>query len=103
MCNPFILKYELVDNYTIRTSNPPLIKTPNLVSSSGESDYYSFGVVLLELLRVLTREKPMLTCFGEHRSLGAHFLLDMEVGRVMSIFDPMVVKEISKGDLLAIA
>nr|XP_043631074.1 wall-associated receptor kinase-like 1 [Erigeron canadensis] len=66
-----------------------------------KSDVYSFGVVLLELL---TREKPIsLTRFGEHRNLATHFMFAMEEGREMSIFDPMLVNEDSKGELLAIA
>lgn len=66
-----------------------------------KSDVYSFGVVLLELL---TREKPIsFTRFGENRSLAAHFLLAMEEGREMSIFDAIVVKEGSRTELLAIA
>ncbi|KAL4560079.1 hypothetical protein LXL04_032227 [Taraxacum kok-saghyz] len=66
-----------------------------------KSDVYSFGVVLLELL---TREKPIsLTRFGENRSLATHFLLAMEEGRVMSIFDPVVVKEDSRNELLGVA
>ncbi|CAI9259991.1 unnamed protein product [Lactuca saligna] len=66
-----------------------------------KSDVYSFGVVLLELL---TREKPIsLTRFGENRSLALHFMLAMEEGRAMSIFDASVVKEGSRSVLLAIA
>ncbi|CAH1436749.1 unnamed protein product [Lactuca virosa] len=66
-----------------------------------KSDVYSFGVVLLELL---TSEKPIsLTRFGENRSLATHFLLAMEEGRVMSIFDAMIVKEGSRTELLAVA
>ncbi|CAI9259992.1 unnamed protein product [Lactuca saligna] len=66
-----------------------------------KSDVYSFGVVLLELL---TREKPIsLTRFGENRSLALHFMLAMEEGRAMSIFDASVVKEGSRYELLAIA
>ncbi|KAL4578546.1 hypothetical protein LXL04_014670 [Taraxacum kok-saghyz] len=66
-----------------------------------KSDVYSFGVVLLELL---TREKPIsLTRFGENRSLATHFVLAMEEGRVMSIFDANVVKEGARTELLAIA
>ncbi|KAL7613049.1 hypothetical protein Lser_V15G06663 [Lactuca serriola] len=66
-----------------------------------KSDVYSFGVVLLELL---TREKPIsLTRFGENRNLAKHFMLAMEEGRVMSIFDEMVVKEGSRIDLMAVA
>ncbi|CAI9271818.1 unnamed protein product [Lactuca saligna] len=66
-----------------------------------KSDVYSFGVVLLELL---TREKPIsFTRFGENRNLATHFMLAMEKGHVMSIFDAMVVKEGSRDELLAIA
>ncbi|CAH1436754.1 unnamed protein product [Lactuca virosa] len=66
-----------------------------------KSDVYSFGVVLLELL---TTEKPIsFTRFGENRNLATHFMLAMEKGHVMSIFDAMVVKEGSRDELLAIA
>ena len=66
-----------------------------------KSDVYSFGVVLLELL---TGERPIsLTRFGENRSLAAHFLLAMEEGHVMSIFDAMVIKEGTRDVLLAVA
>nr|XP_043631072.1 wall-associated receptor kinase-like 1 [Erigeron canadensis] len=66
-----------------------------------KSDVYSFGVVLLELL---TREKPIsLARFGEFRNLATHFIFAMEEGRVMSLFDPMVVNEGSSDELLAIA
>ncbi|CAI9271816.1 unnamed protein product [Lactuca saligna] len=66
-----------------------------------KSDVYSFGVVLLELL---TREKPIsLTRFGENRSLALHFMLAMEEGGAMSIFDASVVKEGSRSELLAVA
>ncbi|KAL7613047.1 hypothetical protein Lser_V15G06664 [Lactuca serriola] len=66
-----------------------------------KSDVYSFGVVLLELL---TREKPIsFTRFGENRNLATHFMLAMEKGHVMSVFDAMVVKEGSRDELLAIA
>ena len=56
-----------------------------------KSDVYSFGVVLVELL---TGEKPILsTGSGEHRSLAMHFLLAMEEGRVMSLFDSIMIHE----------
>ncbi|XP_076924607.1 wall-associated receptor kinase-like 2 [Bidens hawaiensis] len=66
-----------------------------------KSDVYSFGVVLVELL---TRERPIsLTRFGEHRSLATHFMLAMEEGRVMSIFDATVIKEGTRDELLIVA
>ncbi|KAF5769550.1 putative protein kinase RLK-Pelle-WAK family [Helianthus annuus] len=66
-----------------------------------KSDVYSFGVVLLELF---TREKPIsLTRFGEHRNLATYFIFSMDEGRAMSIFDPVVVNEDSKGLVLEIA
>ncbi|KAL8246529.1 hypothetical protein R6Q59_007745 [Mikania micrantha] len=66
-----------------------------------KSDVYSFGVVLLELL---TGERPIsLTRFGENRSLATHFMLAMEEGRVMSIFDGVVIKEGTRDELLILA
>ncbi|XP_076890857.1 wall-associated receptor kinase-like 9 [Bidens hawaiensis] len=66
-----------------------------------KSDVYSFGVVLVELL---TGERPIsLTRFGENRSLATHFMLAMEDGRVMSIFDATVIKEGTRNELLEIA
>ncbi|KAL8246534.1 hypothetical protein R6Q59_007750 [Mikania micrantha] len=66
-----------------------------------KSDVYSFGVVLLELL---TGERPIsLTRFGENRSLATHFMLAMEEGRVMSIFDEVVIKEGTRDELLILA
>ncbi|XP_076928783.1 wall-associated receptor kinase-like 1 [Bidens hawaiensis] len=66
-----------------------------------KSDVYSFGVVMVELL---TGEVPIsLTRFGENRSLVAHFMLAMEEGRVMSIFESLVIKEGSRGELLVLA
>ncbi|KAJ0659718.1 putative protein kinase RLK-Pelle-WAK family [Helianthus annuus] len=66
-----------------------------------KSDVYSFGVVLVELL---TGEKPIsINRFGEHRSLATHFLLAMEEGRVMSVFDAMVIKEATRDELLHVA
>ncbi|KAL8246599.1 hypothetical protein R6Q59_007815 [Mikania micrantha] len=66
-----------------------------------KSDVYSFGVVLVELL---TRERPIsLTRFGENRSLATHFMLAMEDGRVMSIFDAVVIKEGTRDKLLSLA
>ncbi|GJX16230.1 wall-associated receptor kinase-like protein 2 [Tanacetum coccineum] len=52
----------------------------------------------------LQGERPIsLTRFGENRSLAAHFMLAMEEGRVMSIFDTMVIKEGTRDELLAVA
>ncbi|KAD7478386.1 hypothetical protein E3N88_01522 [Mikania micrantha] len=66
-----------------------------------KSDVYSFGVVMVELL---TGEMPIsLTRFGENRSLVAHFMLAMDEGRVMSIFDAKVVKEGTRDELLNLA
>ncbi|XP_076883782.1 wall-associated receptor kinase-like 1 [Bidens hawaiensis] len=66
-----------------------------------KSDVYSFGVVMVELL---TGERPIsLTRFGENRSLVAHFILAMEEGRVMSIFESLVIKEGSRDELLVLA
>ncbi|KAD7478164.1 hypothetical protein E3N88_01300 [Mikania micrantha] len=49
-------------------------------------------------------EKPIsLTRFGENRSLATHFMLAMEEGRVMSIFDTMVIKEGTRDELLILA
>ncbi|KAL9999883.1 putative protein kinase RLK-Pelle-WAK family [Helianthus debilis subsp. tardiflorus] len=62
------------------------------------SDVYSSGVVLVELL---TGERPIsLTRFGENRSFDTHFMLAMEEGRVMSIFDSTVIKEATRNELL---
>ncbi|KAJ0485498.1 putative protein kinase RLK-Pelle-WAK family [Helianthus annuus] len=66
-----------------------------------KSDVYSFGVVLVELL---TGERPIpLTRLGENRSLAAHFMLDMKEGRVMSIFDAMMIKEGTMDELMIVA
>ncbi|KAJ0463692.1 putative protein kinase RLK-Pelle-WAK family [Helianthus annuus] len=66
-----------------------------------KSDVYSFGVVLVELL---TRERPIsLTRFGENKSLATHFMLAMEEGRAMSIFDATVIKEGTRDELLIVA
>ncbi|KAD7478400.1 hypothetical protein E3N88_01536 [Mikania micrantha] len=66
-----------------------------------KSDVYSFGVVMVELL---TGEIPIsLTRFGENRSLVAYFRLAMDEGRVMSIFDAMVIKEGTRDELLNLA
>ncbi|KAK1410831.1 hypothetical protein QVD17_37372 [Tagetes erecta] len=61
----------------------------------------SLGVILVELL---TGERPIsLTRFGENKSLATHFMLAMEEGRVMSIFDAVVVKEGARDELLIVA
>ncbi|MFS8008476.1 putative protein kinase RLK-Pelle-WAK family [Helianthus anomalus] len=66
-----------------------------------KSDVYSFGVVLVELL---TGERPIsLTRFGENITLIAHFTSAMEEGRVMSIFDALVIKESTVDELMIVA
>nr|XP_043635026.1 wall-associated receptor kinase-like 1 [Erigeron canadensis] len=66
-----------------------------------KSDVYSFGVVLVELL---TGERPISVIrFGGNRSLAMHFVLAMEEGLAMSIFDLMVIKEATKDELQAVA
>ncbi|KAD7478351.1 hypothetical protein E3N88_01487 [Mikania micrantha] len=51
-----------------------------------------------------TLERPIsLTRFGENRSLATHFMLAMEDGRVMSIFDAVVIKEGTRDKLLSLA
>ncbi|KAJ0468342.1 putative protein kinase RLK-Pelle-WAK family [Helianthus annuus] len=66
-----------------------------------KSDVYSFGVVLVELL---TGERPISQSrSGEHKSLATHFMLAMEEGRAMSIFDAMVIKEGSTDELMIVA
>ncbi|KAJ0832132.1 putative protein kinase RLK-Pelle-WAK family [Helianthus annuus] len=65
-----------------------------------KADVYSFGVVLVELL---TGEKPIsLARSDEHRSLATHFMLAMEEGSAMSIFDVVVINEGSRDELLVI-
>ncbi|KAJ0639059.1 putative protein kinase RLK-Pelle-WAK family [Helianthus annuus] len=66
-----------------------------------KSDVYSFGVVLVELL---TGERPISQSrCGEHKSLATYFMLAMEEGRAMSIFDAMVIKEGSTNELMIVA
>ncbi|KAK2995149.1 hypothetical protein RJ640_002402 [Escallonia rubra] len=66
-----------------------------------KSDVYSFGVVLVELL---TGEKPIsMTRTGEQRSLATHFLLSEEENRLFEIFDPRVLNEGTKVELMAVA
>ncbi|KAK2994956.1 hypothetical protein RJ640_027860 [Escallonia rubra] len=66
-----------------------------------KSDVYSFGVVLVELL---TGKKPIsMTRTGEQRSLATHFLLSEEENRLFEIFDPRVLKEGTKEELMAVA
>ncbi|KAJ0703380.1 putative protein kinase RLK-Pelle-WAK family [Helianthus annuus] len=67
----------------------------------GYIDPEYFGVVLIELL---TGERSIsLTRFDENRSLATHFMLAMEEGRVMSIFDAMVIKESTMDELMIVA
>ncbi|KAK1410816.1 hypothetical protein QVD17_37356 [Tagetes erecta] len=67
----------------------------------------SLGVIVgvsISMVELLTREKPVSrTNFGEHRSLVTYFMEFMEEGRVLSIFDAMIVKEGTKDELLALA
>ncbi|KAJ0832125.1 putative non-specific serine/threonine protein kinase [Helianthus annuus] len=50
------------------------------------------------------RERPIsLTRFGENRNLATHFMLAMEDGRAMSIFDATVIKEGTRNELLEVA
>ncbi|KAJ0464548.1 putative protein kinase RLK-Pelle-WAK family [Helianthus annuus] len=66
-----------------------------------KSDVYSFGVVLVELL---TGERPIfVNKLGENISLAAHFMLAMEEGRVMSIFDAVMIKEAAMDELMLLA
>ncbi|KAJ0659739.1 putative protein kinase RLK-Pelle-WAK family [Helianthus annuus] len=66
-----------------------------------KSDVYSFGVVLVELL---TGEKPISqTRIGERKSLVTHFMLAMEDGQVMSIFDAIAIKEGTREELMTAA
>ncbi|KAK2998750.1 hypothetical protein RJ639_024477 [Escallonia herrerae] len=66
-----------------------------------KSDVYSFGVVLVELL---TGKKPIsMTRTDEQRSLATHFLLSEEENRLFEIFDPRVLKEGTKEELMAVA
>ncbi|KAK2994960.1 hypothetical protein RJ640_027864 [Escallonia rubra] len=66
-----------------------------------KSDVYSFGVVLVELL---TGKKPIsITRTSEQRSLATHFLLSEEENRLFEIFDPRVLKEGTKEELMAVA
>ncbi|KAK2985348.1 hypothetical protein RJ640_008699, partial [Escallonia rubra] len=66
-----------------------------------KSDVYSFGVVLVELL---TGKKPIsMNRIGEQRSLATHFLLSEEENCLFEIFDPRILKEGTKEELMAVA
>ncbi|KAL4572744.1 hypothetical protein LXL04_019527 [Taraxacum kok-saghyz] len=66
-----------------------------------KSDVYSFGVVLVELL---TGEKPIsVTRIGEHRSLATHFMMAMEEGEGMAVFDRRIAEEGGRGVVMAVA
>ncbi|KAL4572742.1 hypothetical protein LXL04_019525 [Taraxacum kok-saghyz] len=66
-----------------------------------KSDVYSFGVVLVELL---TGEKPIsVTRIGEHRSLATHFMMAMEEGVGMAVFDRRIAEEGGRGAVMAVA
>ncbi|KAL8246629.1 hypothetical protein R6Q59_007845 [Mikania micrantha] len=87
----------LDDKYRAKVSD---FGTSSCINGSNSLDNLSqsFGVVMAELL---TGEMPIsLTRYGENRSLVAHFMLAMDEGRVMSIFDAKVVKEGTRDELL---
>ncbi|CAH1433431.1 unnamed protein product [Lactuca virosa] len=66
-----------------------------------KSDVYSFGVVLVELL---TGERPIsVTRIGEHRSLATHFMMAMEEGEGMGVFDRRIVEEGGRVEVMAVA
>uniref|UniRef100_A0A5B6YYW6 Putative wall-associated receptor kinase-like 10 n=1 Tax=Davidia involucrata TaxID=16924 RepID=A0A5B6YYW6_DAVIN len=66
-----------------------------------KSDVYSFGVVIVELL---TGQKSISSTRSEEcRSLTAYFIQSMNENRLFEIFDPQVLKEGRKEELVAIA
>ncbi|KAJ0840094.1 putative protein kinase RLK-Pelle-WAK family [Helianthus annuus] len=77
------------------------------ISDFGTSRFVSreqTHLTTLVKVELLTGEKPIsINRFGEHRSLATHFLLAMEEGRVMSVFDAMVIKEATRDELLHVA
>ncbi|KAI7756674.1 hypothetical protein M8C21_017551 [Ambrosia artemisiifolia] len=58
--------------------------------------------VLYKVIKKM-KERRRRKRFGENRSLATYFMLAMEEGRVLSIFDAVVVKEGTRDDLLALA
>ncbi|KAJ0485525.1 putative protein kinase RLK-Pelle-WAK family [Helianthus annuus] len=92
------------------------IKTANIlldekyrakVSDFGTSRFVSVEQTHLTTLvkvELLTGERPISQSrSGEHKSLATHFMLAMEEGRAMSIFDAMVIKEGSTDELMIVA
>ena len=66
-----------------------------------KSDFYSFGVVLAELL---TGERAIrVTNFEEDKSLAAYFLCAMKEDSLFEILDAHVLKEASHEDIVTVA
>ncbi|XVE81202.1 hypothetical protein DITRI_Ditri15bG0044000 [Diplodiscus trichospermus] len=66
-----------------------------------KSDVYSFGVVLVELL---TGQKPISSTQSEEvRSLVSFFLHSMKENSLFDILDPMMKKDCSEEEIIAVA
>ncbi|KAK1410804.1 hypothetical protein QVD17_37344 [Tagetes erecta] len=75
----------------------------NFTCPPSGSNYINYGSKSSSM-GVILGEKPIsLTRFGEYRSLVTHFMLAMEEGHVISIFDAIVIKEGARDELLALA
>ncbi|KAD7478301.1 hypothetical protein E3N88_01437 [Mikania micrantha] len=70
-----------------------------------ETDEFPISLDMrLQIATEVAREKPIsLTRFGENRSLASHFMLTMQEGRIMSIFDAIVIKEGTRDELMIAA